>query len=70
MSSWRKGLTLGLVRDESSPVEGDKQVEFDADHIVQPGDLTLEQDTAGGLGRHLGLFSTTFLMYVLYSSIA
>lgn len=62
MSSWRKGLTLGLVRDESSPVEGDKQVEFDADHIVQPGDLTLEQDTAGGLGRHLGLFSTTFLI--------
>lgn len=68
MSSWRKGLTLGLVHDEKPPVDGDKEVEFDADHTVQPGDLTLEQDTAGGLGRHLGLFSTTFLMYVLRSS--
>ena len=29
---------------------------------VQPGELSFEEDTAGGLGRHLGLFSTTFLM--------
>lgn len=26
------------------------------------GDLTFEQYTAGGLGRHLGIFSTTSLM--------
>ena len=69
MSSWRKGFTLGLVREEKSPVEENAEVEFDPDHSVQPGDLTLEQDTAGGLGRHLGLFSTTFLMYILRSSI-
>ena len=30
--------------------------------ILQPGELSLEEDTAGGLGRHLGLYSTTFLI--------
>lgn len=35
-----------------------------ADAEVQPGELTFEEDTAGGMGRHLGLFSTTFLMSV------
>lgn len=30
--------------------------------LLQPGELSFEQVTAGGLGRHLGLFSTTFLM--------
>lgn len=39
-------------------------VEPAADKIVEPGELTFEEDTSGGLGRHLGLFSTTFLMYV------
>ncbi|OIW23525.1 high affinity methionine permease [Coniochaeta ligniaria NRRL 30616] len=29
---------------------------------VQPGELTLEESANGGLGRHLGLFSTTFLI--------
>lgn len=31
---------------------------------IQPGNLDLEEDAAGGLGRHLGLFSTTLLMSV------
>ncbi len=31
---------------------------------IQPGNLDLEEDAAGGLGRHLGLFSTTLLMLV------
>ena len=31
-------------------------------HEVHPGELSFEEDVAGGLGRHLGLFSTTFLM--------
>lgn len=38
--------------------------EPDADHLVAPGHLSFEEDTVGGLGRHLGLFSTTFLMFV------
>lgn len=37
-------------------------VEPAADRIVEPGELTFEEDTSGGLGRHLGLVSTTFLM--------
>jgi len=32
------------------------------DDIDQPGGLTLSEDAAGGLGRHLGLMSTTFLI--------
>ncbi|KAF2671184.1 high affinity methionine permease [Microthyrium microscopicum] len=46
--------------------ESDKQwtsnVEPEADKIVKPGELSFEEDTSGGLGRHLGLFSTTFLI--------
>lgn len=34
----------------------------EADATLQPGELSFEEDTAGGLGRHLGLWSTTFLM--------
>jgi hypothetical protein len=29
---------------------------------IQPGELSLEESANGGMGRHLGLFSTTFLM--------
>lgn len=32
------------------------------DKSLQAGELTMEEDTAGGMGRHLGLFSTTLLM--------
>jgi hypothetical protein len=32
---------------------------------AQAGELSLDETASGGLGRHLGLFSTTFLMYVL-----
>ena len=73
MAFWRKGLKLGTVIEERSPaddISGDDgiirdegQLAVDADHAVQPGELSLEEDTAGGMGRHLGLFSTTFLMY-------
>jgi hypothetical protein len=29
---------------------------------AEAGELTLDETAAGGLGRHLGVFSTTFLM--------
>lgn len=68
----------GVVSDENPPVEeisgGNTALPhiqlagFDADDTVQPGELSLEQDTAGGLGRHFGLSSTTFLMVVVHSS--
>ncbi|TFY64040.1 hypothetical protein EVG20_g6076 [Dentipellis fragilis] len=32
------------------------------DAIVNPGELTFEEDTAGGMGRHLGVFSCTMLI--------
>ena len=79
MSLWRNRLTQVVGSDEKSPpaeeISGSntalphtENAELDAVHIVQPGDLSLEEDTAGGLGRHLGLFSTTFLMCVVRSS--
>ena len=43
-------------------VQSSNDVEPAADRLVAPGELTFEEDTMGGLGRHLGLFSTTFLM--------
>ncbi|SLM34620.1 high affinity methionine permease [Lasallia pustulata] len=72
MAFWRNGLNLGTVVKEKSPVDDssgdngivrdDSKLAADAHRAVQPGELTLEEDTAGGLGRHLGLFSTTFLI--------
>ncbi|KAF7425979.1 hypothetical protein PC9H_008341 [Pleurotus ostreatus] len=32
------------------------------DPSLNPGDLTFDEDTAGGLGRHLGVFSCTMLI--------
>ena len=29
--------------------------------VLQPGELSLDEDTAGGMGRHLGVTSTTLL---------
>ncbi|KAH8816509.1 high affinity methionine permease [Xylogone sp. PMI_703] len=46
----------GVVLDTSS--DGDPV----ADRAVAPGELTYEEDVKGGMGRHLGLTSTTFLI--------
>jgi hypothetical protein len=43
---------------EVEAVNTDSSIPKDAD----AGELTLDETTAGGLGRHLGVFSTTFLM--------
>ena len=63
MSLWRKGLTRGVISEEKSPAEEisgnntalshTEKAELDAVHTIQPGDLSLEEDVAGGLGRHL-----------------
>lgn len=76
MAFWRKGPKADTIIDEKSPAEDtygdigiirvDEQLAIDAHRAAQPGELTLEEDTAGGMGRHLGLFSTTFLMYVTW----
>ena len=52
----------GTVQEASS---SDTSEETAADDVAPAvGELALEEDAAGGLGRHLGLFSTTFLMQV------
>ncbi len=35
---------------------------FDEQARLQAGELSLQEASEGGMGRHLGLFSTTFLM--------
>lgn len=52
--------TAYVDESSSSPVE-EKGI-VDNDDTLQPGALTLDEDAAGGLGRHLGLVSTTFLI--------
>lgn len=64
--------------DSTATVPGEKQAvvndgnggiyegEPEADRIVEPGTLNFDEDTSGGLGRHLGLFSTTFLICNTY----
>jgi hypothetical protein len=51
-----KGGRKMIVKDVDEP---------EADRILEPGELTFEDDAKGGLGRHLGLFSTTLLMYAV-----
>lgn len=56
---------------DATPVSSDEQQKYggvttndvpEADAILHPGELNFDEATAGGLGRHLGLWSTTFLM--------
>ncbi len=35
----------------------------------EPGSVLMDEDATGGLGRHLGLCSTTFLMWVRFLSL-
>ena len=68
MSFWRKGKSLIIqdtVEDGSYGIDdaGETQQEKEGvSHGLHPGELSLEEDVAGGLGRHLGVTSTTFLM--------
>lgn len=41
------------------PASGDRELRAD-----DVGELAFEEYTQGGLGRHMGIFSTTFLMSV------
>lgn len=56
----KEGLGISSYNHDGVAVE-----EPVADAENQPGELTFAEDTAGGMGRHLGLFSTTFLMLVM-----
>lgn len=52
---------------EKSPVlsQEPRVEEYEKIGAPQVGELRPDEVAAGGLGRHLGIFSTTFLMYVL-----
>jgi len=39
----------------------DAGLDSDETSDINPGGLTFEEDTAGGMGRHLGVFSCTLL---------
>lgn len=41
---------------------GGGETETGTEKILEPGELSFDEDTRGGMGRHLGLMSTTFLM--------
>lgn len=51
-----KGEALLVHGDDPRAVASSEELKEDV------GGLTFEQYTAGGLGRHLGVFSTTSLM--------
>ncbi|KAF4625189.1 hypothetical protein G7Y89_g12982 [Cudoniella acicularis] len=48
------GRQLEEAKNESSS-DNDNSAEPRADQIVEPGELTFEEDTGGGMGRHLGI---------------
>ncbi len=53
---------------EQSPAYADPTVAFLAQGgAAQAGELKPDEAVVGGLGRHLGIFSTTFLMCVILS---
>ncbi len=66
-----EGITAADLEETRSPrtPPGEKGGVFEdtVDHapLLQAGELTLDEAAKGGLGRHLGLVSTTFLMCVV-----
>ncbi|RMZ78328.1 hypothetical protein DV738_g3885, partial [Chaetothyriales sp. CBS 135597] len=48
--------------DSKAPIDVTPDSQSDSSDSLQVGELRLEETAAGGLGRHLGVFSTTFLI--------
>ncbi|KAI0063741.1 high affinity methionine permease [Artomyces pyxidatus] len=49
------------LKEKGSDADVDVEI-LTADHDATPGGLTFQEDTAGGMGRHLGIFSCTLLI--------
>jgi hypothetical protein len=52
------------------PDYGQNEVDLNAPTTEVAGELKYAEYSKGGLGRHLGIISTSFLVYVHYPSIA
>lgn len=62
-------MTISLSENPSQSKGGvEPQVSHGTGVDEGVGNLTFDQYTTGGLGRHLGIVSTTFLMYELYQT--
>lgn len=48
--------------DQEYSKSGLDVVDHDGESTAKAGELDFEEYTRGGMGRHLGTFSTTFLM--------
>jgi len=59
-------ISRGVPGNGSYNQKGPMVDEPEADAENQPGELSFAEDTAGGMGRHLGLFSATFLVLVIF----
>lgn len=66
-----KAEVTNTTAAQSDVSSGDKAVfrdsgtgdaETGTEKILEPGELSFDEDTRGGMGRHLGLMSTTFLI--------
>lgn len=53
---------MGAEQSPSKVYSSDEAIVSHASAIDDVGGLTFDQYTQGGLGRHLGITSTTFLM--------
>jgi hypothetical protein len=72
LSTRKNNLEVAVISSDNDKTRNEKGFiasdgpgdsdEPEADALLRPGELSFEQATAGGLGRHLGIVSTTFLM--------
>lgn len=58
-----------LSGEDTQPSVFSKEIATTKDPSLNPGTLKFEEDIAGGMGRHLGVFSCTMIMSALIFSL-
>ncbi|KIK03579.1 hypothetical protein K443DRAFT_468906 [Laccaria amethystina LaAM-08-1] len=58
----KRHQSLSNVTEEDTPSVYSREVTTTKDPSLNPGTLSFEEDAAGGMGRHLGVFSCTMLI--------
>jgi hypothetical protein len=56
------GDTSDTVTTDVTSLSQNSEDEKANDRSLETGELSFAEDTSGGMGRHLGLMDTTFLM--------